>query len=864
MRIYSNLTRAVVLGTLVMTIAFEIHATPPSVRRQYDYRFTAPMPVSSPGTYEVDFSFTPLRDLWTNAKFEFITKGELKIIGESTWTTAIDSGKWVSIPLQLNVAPNDTSHLYVKVYLDSVSVLGTGVFFISSDNTAEMKSSISTLATPQKPNNNIDPDTLTEQQLAEDYRFSITIETDDQRRFAEDMFGPLPDSIRYPGSSRIYILRMTMGDAVKLHKHGITVDFEPTHPTEAEMRRQMQHRKPPKILKELKLQSLSNRSESILLAHVDGMEQYGVLPTGRPITFYLWVNNILGDQVRAILNGFRVYSPDGATWGTTSADTLEFGWDYMFGDVFLIDQRSTDGSGADTCRFLGFSSDTYGGLPAGFQEIGFSITIGPIPAESDGKTICLDSSWFGAGSFWSWSDADGYLIYPEWDGPHCFTVSSAIQYSGFAAYRDIRPPVTTYEPTRGCVIEWWEDRPFSDQLIQAGYIEGDGDFPFFYAAFDHEPDLYFKLKSSNYVADVSATVGGTPFEIVTPVSQNHPGGNFNEVILATTTESPFFFVADHLLHTYDRWTLDFGEAAPTGLTVDLAPLGEPSYHSGYSIHIEGSQNDDRLWPDYWDVSVIDHEYGHAVQNYSSYFDASPGGYHEWDAWSEIEKASNEGFASFFAGVISGDTRLQNHTSDFLESAWFDLENGKTNASSTTYPINSGNNYGFNCEASVAGMLWDIFDGIDDDYSTYGVTSAPNDSLPDGVGDTLSAGFWPISNTLYKTLDDGARPDHIQEFWIAWFRSPSEGHAKAMSDIWYEHGVLRSCGVGMTGDLNGDGVDADPLDLSFLVENLMNGGPLPDCLPEGNLNGDSASCDPVDLSWLVDYLFSGGTTPVDCQ
>lgn len=72
-----------------------------------------------------------------------------------------------------------------------------------------------------------------------------------------------------------------------------------------------------------------------------------------------------------------------------------------------------------------------------------------------------------------------------------------------------------------------------------------------------------------------------------------------------------------------------------------------------------------------------------------------------------------------------------------------------------------------------------------------------------------------------------------------------------------------CCVGTAGDVNGDGTDADPVDLAFLVDFLFAGGAAPSCPEEADVNGDTNSADPVDLAYLVDFLFAGGTAPVGC-
>ena len=73
----------------------------------------------------------------------------------------------------------------------------------------------------------------------------------------------------------------------------------------------------------------------------------------------------------------------------------------------------------------------------------------------------------------------------------------------------------------------------------------------------------------------------------------------------------------------------------------------------------------------------------------------------------------------------------------------------------------------------------------------------------------------------------------------------------------------NCCVGMVGDLNGDGEDADPVDLSYLVDYLFSDGMPPSCHDEADLNQDGSAADPVDLSYLVDYLFAGVNTLPAC-
>ena len=117
--------------------------------------------------------------------------------------------------------------------------------------------------------------------------------------------------------------------------------------------------------------------QSISLESVDGINGTGGLEMGVPITFNL---RVTGDDSKhtGIANGFSISSPDDATWGAVTGDTLVTGFAGMFDLVYAINIFS-NGSVEDTIGFGGaalFGS----GLPAGYDEVAYSITIGPLSA----------------------------------------------------------------------------------------------------------------------------------------------------------------------------------------------------------------------------------------------------------------------------------------------------------------------------------------------------------------------------------------------------------------------------------------------------------------------------------------------------
>jgi hypothetical protein len=158
--------------------------------------------------------------------------------------------------------------------------------------------------------------------------------------------------------------------------------------------------------------------KSITLDHVDGLVG-GYIPLGQEVTFHIRFSNSTGKSIAGIANGLRVYSPNGARWTTTVGDSTGAITAQML-ETQYINQFSITGSGADTIGFAAFlfQSD---GIPDGFDEICYEITIGPIESAT-GRSICLDSSFYKPSGVWLWSGSDLPKFFPGWDGPHCYTI----------------------------------------------------------------------------------------------------------------------------------------------------------------------------------------------------------------------------------------------------------------------------------------------------------------------------------------------------------------------------------------------------------------------------------------------------------
>ena len=119
--------------------------------------------------------------------------------------------------------------------------------------------------------------------------------------------------------------------------------------------------------------------------------------------------------------GFRVYSTDDAQWGGVVADTLAVGtgWDVMWDSPggFFVNYYGNDGIGADTVGLGALA--IYGGLPASFDEVAYSLTVGPISSSHDGKTLILDSCFYPPNGYWMMAGSGGSF---SWGGPYNFTL----------------------------------------------------------------------------------------------------------------------------------------------------------------------------------------------------------------------------------------------------------------------------------------------------------------------------------------------------------------------------------------------------------------------------------------------------------
>jgi hypothetical protein len=156
----------------------------------------------------------------------------------------------------------------------------------------------------------------------------------------------------------------------------------------------------------------------VTLGHVTGEVAPGVLQAGE-VTFYLrYTNPAENVHYYNVVNGFRLYSDDGAVFTPAEIDTLPGMFQFFIPHVYFSE---VDGATADSVAVAGYSTSPGGGMPVTYDHEAVKITTTLDPS-SDGTHICLDSS-YSDGYAWEWASTEGGVpLLASWDGPHCFEI----------------------------------------------------------------------------------------------------------------------------------------------------------------------------------------------------------------------------------------------------------------------------------------------------------------------------------------------------------------------------------------------------------------------------------------------------------
>ncbi|MCH7690727.1 MAG: SBBP repeat-containing protein, partial [candidate division Zixibacteria bacterium] len=198
---------------------------------------------------------------------------------------------------------------------------------------------------------------------------------------------------------------------------------------------------------------------------------------------------------------------------------------------------------------------------------------------------------------------------------------------------------------------------------------------------------------------------------------------------------------------------------------------------------------------------------------------------------------------------------------------------------STYLGGSIDDYGYGIAVDGSGNAFITGWTASANFPTEGAYQATNQ----GVFDAFVTKLNSSGNALvYSTYLGGSGPDAGTGITVddsgyayisGWTESvnfPTEGEYQTFQDVAdvfitkFGPVTQSSCCDGNHGDLNGDGDDANILDLTFLVDFIFRGSGDPgSCPEESDVNGDGDSANILDLTYLVDFIFRGGAPPGPC-
>ncbi len=136
-----------------------------------------------------------------------------------------------------------------------------------------------------------------------------------------------------------------------------------------------------------------------------------------------------------------------------------------------------------------------------------------------------------------------------------------------------------------------------------------------------------------------------------------------------------------------------------------------------------------------------------------------------------------------------------------------------------------------------------------------INSAPTGQFPDSLTLTISTDTIPGYDAgqylamAFADIDDDGDND-------AFVGEESGG-------LNFYRRFASSCCIGIRGDLNNDGVDANVLDLTYLINDIFRGGPSSACPGEADLNNDGTLSNVLDLTYLINDIYRGGPSAPIC-
>jgi len=345
------------------------------------------------------------------------------------------------------------------------------------------------------------------------------------------------------------------------------------------------------------------------------------------------------------------------------------------------------------------------------------------------------------------------------------------------------------KPVDRATVELYDEDSGLDNLLDSTYTTSEGYFVLGPVEnVDDElgesgtRDLYIKAYAENWAGKVrESSFIVVPYEFSTTTVWDVPDGQHDWGSMPVPEEQyPVFFILDTIILGYD-YVHSFVDSFSASVDVVWhegyeGPLSQgTNYHPPTdTVHLSGEFHN----PDQWDDGIILHEYGHFVADkldIMAWYNVT--GEHEWNGTYSAQLAWSEGWAHFFSCAARESPTYRN---TFPYDIWseFNVETGTL--TNDLGKIIDANAYGGSCEASVAGIIWDIFDG--------GVDTR-DDQDGDGIRDNLDYKEDAIWDVVLYYSTGGLLPHKVYtifDFWDGWF-ARGHGYHQEMWNIYYEHG-----------------------------------------------------------------------------
>ncbi len=172
--------------------------------------------------------------------------------------------------------------------------------------------------------------------------------------------------------------------------------------------------------------ALVNGQGAVSIETVNTLGSNYTIRAGEPARFVFRFNNTTNLRCN-VSAGFKISSPDGATWdsvtmdsaGITSGSTNRFASYFdivyaLWGGVMM----GGDGTDPDTVGMLaaGKPSQLNQGMPADYNDTAIAMVIWMHDTNSIGRHVCVDSSFWGVGGTWVWVSSTMIDFFPSYSG----------------------------------------------------------------------------------------------------------------------------------------------------------------------------------------------------------------------------------------------------------------------------------------------------------------------------------------------------------------------------------------------------------------------------------------------------------------